>query len=185
MKKLGLLFLSGAIALGVGSLIATDDNEVEGIVEPVEEILIFDTEKEIESIDPKPIEEVQYDGKQDLFIALKEYGFDKEFLRGKEVVVVERDENGNYVPRYVSHDYKKKPFIIFDNGVMTCVSTIVFVLTTPLLYKLFHSSSYKEVLGDMFALVSAVTGGGCVAYLSGKLASEIYKNSGEKKTNTK
>jgi hypothetical protein len=159
-------------------------------VHPAEEpgLLELDHE-EPKPEEPKPVEaapdvvelEEAHDNiKHDLFLALKAYGFDEEFLKEKEVVIVEK-KDGKYVPRYVSHEYRRNPFFMFDNGLMAGVSIIVFVLSTPLFYKLFHSSTYKEVLGDMFSLVSAITSGGCVAYLTGKLASEIYKNVNEKK----
>lgn len=168
MKRLGLLFLMGALTLGASQLKALEEQEQVG--PEVEALEVLD-----ELLDEGEHPGVQEQVKNDLFLALQAYGFDQEFLKGKEVVIVEK-EDGEYVPRYVSHKHKSDPFFMMENGVMAASSIVTFVLTMPLFYKLFHSSTYKEALGDIFALVCSLVSSGGVSYLSGALANEIYKN---------
>ena len=119
--------------------------------------------------------------KKDIFEALKKYGFDGDFLKDKDIIVME-SEDGKLFPRYISHTKENKNiFHIFDSGLMAAVSVVGFIVSTPLFYKLFHSQYYKGALGDMFAVICAIGSGGCVGYVSGKVAHEIIQGSFYKK----
>jgi hypothetical protein len=198
MKKFVLCLLVGVLTLGVGFVRASEEKDVEDldpsillaedVTECKEEQPVFEEQPIVEEdvfeeqpvAEEMPVVEESNTDIDEFFLALNAYGFDVEFLKGKEIIIVEK-EDGTYVPRYVSHDYKKDPFFKFDNGVMAATSVITFLLTMPLFYRLFHSSKYKEALGDIFALVFSMASSGATSYLTGKIVSEIYKNATEKK----
>jgi hypothetical protein len=129
-------------------------------------------EEEVEDLEPEI-------NKEDLFAVLEELGFDSEFLKSKEIVVVEKVDD-KFVPRYISHAPEKKvlSFKIFDTKLAFAVAGLSVVLSTPLFYKLFRSKKY-DVLGDMAALIYTLVASGGVSYITGKLTDVVVKKSAD------
>jgi hypothetical protein len=127
-------------------------------------------EEEVEDFEPEI-------NKDELFAALEEFGFDSEFLKSKEIVVLEKVDD-KFVPRFISHAPEKKvlSFKIFETKLAFAVSGLSIVLSTPLFYKLFRSKKY-DVLGDMAALIYTLVASGGVSYITGKLTDVVVKKS--------